>query len=108
MRPGPFAWANGLWCLLAIFLPGWLIMGGALPFWDELRNKRWMQAALRGANAAVVGVLLAALYTPVMAQGVTNARDAALALAAFALLEIWKAPAWLVVALMAVAGVAWE
>ena len=104
MRPGPWAWANGLWCSLAIFLPGWLLMGGALPFWDALRKKGWMQAALRGANAAVVGVLLAALVTPVMAQGVRNARDVALALAAFAMLEIWKMPAWGVVVIAALVG----
>ena len=101
---GPHAWTGGLWCLFAIFLPGWLLIGGALPFWHRLRSKAWMQAALRGANAAVVGVLLAALYTPVMAEAVANARDLAAALVAFGLLELWKAPPWLVVLLTAAAG----
>jgi len=104
MHPGPGAWLNGLWCLLAIFLPAWLILGGTLPLWDELRKKGWMQAALRGANATVVGVLLAALYTPVITQGVRTPRDVGFALVAFGLLEMWKAPAWLVVLLAAAGG----
>lgn len=104
MSPGPQAWLHGLWCLLAIFLPAWLILGGTLPFWDELRKKGWMQAALHGANAAVVGVLLSALYTPVMTQGIKGPRDVAFAVIAFGLLEIGKAPAWLVVLLAAGAG----
>ena len=53
---GRHAWLGGLWCLLAIFLPAWMLIGGALPFWHLLRGKAWTQAALRGANAAVVGV----------------------------------------------------
>jgi chromate transporter len=100
----PNAWLGGLWCLLAIFLPAWMLIGGALPFWHLLRGKAWTQAALRGANAAVVGVLLAALYDPVWREGVTNVRDVAAALAAFALLEIWRTPPWLVVFLAAAAG----
>ena len=104
IQGGPHAWTGGLWCLFAIFLPGWLLIAGALPFWHQLRAKSWMQAALRGANAAVVGVLLAALYTPVMTEAVTNARDLATALVAFGLLELWKAPPWLVVLLTAAVG----
>lgn len=104
MHPGPFAWAHGLWCLLAIFLPAWLLIGGSLPFWHRLRSKRWAQAALRGANAAVVGVLLAALWQPVTTQSVHVPRDLAAALVAFALLQLWKAPPWAVVILMAAAG----
>lgn len=104
MSPGRDAWVNGLWCLLAIFLPAWLLVGGALPFWHRLRAKRWAQAALAGANAAVVGVLLSALYRPVITEGVRGAGDVAAAVVAFALLEQWKAPPWLVVAGMAAAG----
>lgn len=104
MNGGPRAWLGGLWCLLAIFLPAWLLIGGALPFWQLLRGRPWTQAALRGANAAVVGVLLAALYRPVWTEGVTGVRDVAVLLLAFGLLEIWKTPSWLVVALMAAAG----
>lgn len=104
MRPGPAGWLNGLWCLLAIFLPAWLLIGGALPFWHRLRAKRWAQAALAGANASVVGVLLAALYSPVISESVHAARDVVAALLAFGLLEHWKAPPWLVVIGMAAAG----
>jgi chromate transporter len=90
--------------LLAIFLPSWLLIVGALPFWHQLRAKSWTQAALRGANAAVVGVLLAALYNPVWTEGVRSAQDAATAVAAFGLLQWWKLPPWLVVLLAAAAG----
>ena len=101
---GPNAWIGGLLCLLAIFLPAWLLIAGALPFWHQLRSKTWTQAALRGANAAVVGVLLAALYNPVWIQGVKNPHDAATAVVAFGLLQWWNAPPWLVVLLAAAAG----
>lgn len=104
IHTGPNAWIGGLECLLAIFLPAWLLIAGALPFWHQLRSKTWTQAALRGANAAVVGVLLAALYNPVWIQGVKDARDAAAAVLAFGLLQWWKVPPWLVVMLAAVAG----
>lgn len=101
---GSHPWLGGFWCLLAIFLPAWMLIGGALPFWHLLRSKAWTQAGLRGANAAVVGVLLAALYNPVWLQGVHNARDVAAAFVGFGLLEIWRLPPWLVVALAAAAG----
>jgi chromate transporter len=101
---GRHAWLGGFLCVLAIFLPGWLLIGGALPFWHTIRAKAWTQAALRGANAAVVGILLAALYTPVFTEGVKSLRDLAAAVIAFCLLESWKAPSWLVVILMAAAG----
>lgn len=104
MRPGPDAWLFGLWCLFAIFLPAWLLIGGALPFWSRLRTRRWAQAALAGANASVVGVLLAALYDPILREGVHGPRDVGAALIAFGCLEHWKAPPWLVVLALAVAG----
>jgi chromate transporter len=104
MSPGPASWLKGLWCLLGIFLPAWLLIGGALPFWHRLRAKRWAQAALAGANAAVVGVLLAALYNPVFTESVRGPRDVVAALLAFGLLEQWKVPPWLVVAASAAAG----
>lgn len=97
-------WLGGFWCLLAIFLPAWMLIGGALPFWHLLRAKAWTQAGLRGANAAVVGVLLAAFYNPVWLQGVRNAQDVAAVLIGFALLEVWRCPPWLVVILAAAAG----
>ncbi len=97
-------WLGGFWCLLGIFLPAWMLIGGALPFWHQLRSKPWAQAGLRGANAAVVGVLLAALYNPVWLQGVTHARDVAVVLALFALLEIWRVPPWAAVLVAAACG----
>jgi len=104
MTAGPYAWLGGLWCVLAIFLPAWLLIGGAMPFWGWLRSTAWAQAALRGANAAVVGVLLAALYNPVFTSSVRNTRDVAAALLAFGLLTALRAPPWVVVILMAAAG----
>jgi chromate transporter len=101
---GSHPWLGGGWCLLAIFLPAWMLIGGAYPFWHRLRSKHWAQAGLRGANAAVVGVLLAALYNPVGLQGITTARDVAAGLALFALLEIWRVPPWSAVLAAAAAG----
>jgi chromate transporter len=103
-QAGLDGWAGGLWCLVAVFLPAWMLIGGALPFWNLLRSRVWTQAALRGANAAVAGVLLAALYNPVWREGVSGPADVAAALAAFSLLQFWKAPPWLVVGLLAAAG----
>jgi chromate transporter len=91
--------------LIAIFLPGVLLMTGTLPFWDALRAHPAAQAAMRGVNAAVVGVLAAALYDPVWASTVHTPADFALALVGFVLLTVWKAPPLLVVVLGAVAGV---
>lgn len=98
------AWTNGFWCLFALFLPAWLLIGGALPFWQRLRSQRWAQAALAGANAAVVGVLLAAFYQPVFSGSVHAPRDFVLAVVGFGCLELWRAPAGLVVLGMAAAG----
>jgi chromate transporter len=97
-------WLSGFWCLLGIFLPSWLLVGGALPFWHRLRARRWARAALAGTNAAVVGVLLAALQRPVITEGIGSERDIVVALLAFGLLQQWKAPPWLVVAGAAVVG----
>ncbi|MBS0661999.1 MAG: chromate efflux transporter [Verrucomicrobia bacterium] len=101
---GPWGWAGGLLGLLAIFLPAWLLIGGALPFWSLLRSQPAAQAALRGANAAVVGVLLSALYRPLWTEGITHPRDAVAAAVAFALLMFARAPSWLVVLAAAAAG----
>ncbi len=104
MHPGRWAWLAGVWCLVAVFLPGYLLIGGTLPFWNRLRARADAQAALRGANAAVVGVLLAALYNPVFATSVKGIPDVAAALAGFGLLQVWRVPPWVVVLLMAAAG----
>ena len=90
--------------LVAIFLPGLLLLVGALPFWDALRSRPQAQAAMRGANAAVVGILGAALYDPVWTSAVLTPLDFLLALAGFLALVIWKLPPWSVVVALAVAG----
>ena len=92
--------------LVAIFLPAFLLVVGALPFWSLLHAVPAAQAALRGVNAAVVGLLLAALYDPVLTGAIHSPSDFALALAAFALLTVARAPAWAVVAVTAAAGAA--
>jgi chromate transporter len=98
-------WVAGCWCLGAIFLPAWLIIGGCLPFWRRLRQRRTGQAALRGANASVVGILLAALYSPVWTEGVKSVRDVAAVILLFGGLQWWKLPSWLIVALAVGIGV---
>jgi chromate transporter len=103
--PIPNGWAGGTLALLAIFLPAWLLVIGALPFWNWLRSREETQAALRGINAAVVGILLATLYTPVMTSAIMTVRDAALALACFGMIAVWKWPSWLVV--VVAAGIGW-
>lgn len=92
-------------CLVAIFLPGLLLVTGTLPFWSALRARPRAQAAMRGANAAVVGILAAALYSPIWTSAVVNPRDFAAASVGFALLTVWKAPPWSVVILLALAGI---
>ena len=104
MGPQPNGWAGAALCLVAAFLPSFLLVLGALPFWDDLRRRPLAQATLRGVNAAVVGLLIAALYNPVWTAGVTNAYDFALAAAAFLLLFMWQTPPWLVVVLSALGG----
>lgn len=92
--------------LMAIFLPGILILLGTLPFWDDFRKRRGAQAAMRGINAAVVGILAAALYNPLWVSAVKAAPDFALALVAFVLLTVWRAPPIVVVALAVGGGIA--
>jgi chromate transporter len=96
-------WAAGL-CLVAVFAPSFLLVVGGLPFWEELRRKAWAQSALRGVNAAVVGLLLAALYHPIWTEGIKAPQDFALGIAAFLLLYVWNVTPWLVVALCALAA----
>jgi chromate transporter len=104
IRPQPNGWLGAITCLVAVFLPSFLLVIGVLPFWEELRRRVTAQAALRGVNAAVVGLLLAALYRPVWTSGITDTADFALAIAAFLLLFMWQTPPWLVVILCAVGG----
>ena len=104
MTPGPNGVAGAALCLVAVFVPSFLLVIGALPFWEELRRRSTAQAALRGVNAAVVGILLAALYDPVWTAGITSSADFALGAGAFLLLFMWKTPPWLVVVLCALGG----
>jgi chromate transporter len=90
-------WPAAALCLAAVFLPSFLLVFGTLPFWEELRRKTWAQCALRGINAAVVGLLLAALYHPVWTAGIKSPQDFALGMAAFLLLYMWQVTPWLVV-----------
>ena len=106
MGPQPNGWLGATLCLVAMFLPSFFLTIGALPFWDELRRRPAAQSALRGVNAAVVGLLLAALYNPVWTSGISSGADFALAIAGFLLLFMWKVPPWLVVMLSAIGGAA--
>lgn len=105
VMPTPFGgWLGGLALLLAIFLPAALLVIGALPFWETLRQRDGVQRAMAGVNAAVVGVLLAALYDPVWTSAIHSSADFGLALAAFGLLVYGRLSPVLVVALAAAAG----
>jgi chromate transporter len=90
--------------LIAIFLPGFLLLIGTLPFWNALRGRPLAQAGMRGANAAVVGILGVALYDPVFVSAVLSPLDFALATAGFVALVAWKAPPWTVVLGLALVG----
>lgn len=106
MGPQPNGWLGAAICLVAVFLPAFLLTLGALPFWDALRNLPIAQAALKGVNASVVGLLLAALYNPVWTAGITAPGDFALATLGFLLLFMWQVPPWIVVILSAIGGAA--
>jgi chromate transporter len=104
MNDAPSGWLGGMICLLAIFVPSFLLVLGALPFWERLRRNVRTQAALLGVNAAVVGLLLAALYQPVWTSAIQGPQDFGLALVALVALMFWKLPPWLVVVGTGVAG----
>ena len=102
--PEPNGWVGALICLFAIFTSSFLLVVGAIPFWDDLRRTRAAQQALLGVNAAVVGLLLAALYDPIWTNSIHEPGDFVLALAGFVLLVFWKIAPWLVVLLTAAGG----
>lgn len=105
----PGGWAGATIALVAIFLPGFLLVIGFLPLWEGARRHPAMQRAMLGVNAAVVGLLLAAFYRPVWTSGIASAADFGLAALALLLLMFWKAPPWAVVILCAVAaGLGWH
>jgi chromate transporter len=104
LGPAPNGVAGAIIALIAVFLPGFLILIGVLPFWERFRSMALAQAMMRGANAAVVGILGAALYAPVFTGAIGDLRDFALALICFVALTVWKAPPWAVVCLAAAGG----
>ncbi|MYL32420.1 chromate efflux transporter [Pontibacillus yanchengensis] len=88
---------------LAMFLPSFFLLVGVLPFWNQLRKNKNVRAGLLGVNAAVVGILLAALYDPIWTSAIHSNKDIAIAIGSFTLLYHWKKPAWLVVLVTVVA-----
>ncbi|WP_136476184.1 chromate efflux transporter [Pseudomonas sp. DG56-2] len=97
MNTAPAGWLGGFICLLAIFVPSFLLVLGTLPFWQDVRRNNQAQAALSAVNAAVVGLLLAALYQPVWTSSIHSPQDVGLALLALIALMYWRLPPWLVV-----------
>lgn len=98
-------WQGGVVATVAIFLPAFLLVIGALPFWDQLRNHPKITGAIMGMNAAVIGILIAALYSPIWTSSILEVKDFALAVVLFSMLAYWKLPPWIVVVTGAVAGV---
>lgn len=103
----PFGWTGGLICLVAAFLPSFLLIVGVQPFWEKLRQHPEIRFAMLGINAAVVGLLISAFYNPVWISAVFGPKDFALAAACFLLLVFWKFPSWLVVLIGAMVGGLW-
>lgn len=97
-------WKGGLLATVAIFLPAFLLILGTLPFWQALRQNPKIKAALMGVNAAVVGILIAALYHPIWTTSVLSAIDFAFAAILFSMLTFWKLPAWVIVVTGALGG----
>lgn len=104
LEPAPHGLVGATLALLAIFVPGFLLLIAVLPSWNWFRQLSATQALMRGANAAVVGILGAALYEPVWTSAVLGPYDFALALSGFVLLTVWKVPAWLVVIIVGFSG----
>ncbi|MCH8467680.1 MAG: chromate efflux transporter, partial [Roseinatronobacter sp.] len=105
LGPAPNGIAGAALALGAIFLPGFLLLVGVLPFWDRFRAMARAQSLMQGANAAVVGILGAALYSPVFTSAIGDMRDFTLALVCFVALMAWKATPWAVVVVAALGGI---
>jgi chromate transporter len=106
MKPSPNGVTGAIISLIAIFLPGLLVLMGTLPFWETFRRRARAQAMMRGVNAAVVGLLGAALYNPVWTSSVKGPGDFGIALVGFVLLTAWQMPPLVVVAISALGGIA--
>jgi len=105
VNTNPHGVAGAMLGLLGIFIPGILILLGTLPFWESFRKRTGAQAAMRGVNAAVVGVLGAALYNPIWVSSVKTPGDFGVALLGFILLAVWRVPPLAVVILGALGGI---
>lgn len=105
-EPAPNGWVGALIALTGIFLPGLVLLLGVLPFWDELRQRPRAQGAMAGVNAAVVGILGAALYDPIWTSAVFTGLDFAIASSGFLLLSVWRLAPWLVVLVTTAAAMA--
>jgi len=103
--PAPNGVLGGMIAVVAVFLPGLLLIYGMLPFWNALRGIGSVQAAMRGVNAAVIGLLAAAFYQPLLTSTITGVTDMILALAGFAALVFGRAPPWLVVVVLGGVGI---
>lgn len=101
---GPGGAWGALIALIGIFLPGFLLLIGVLPFWNTFRRRVWAQTLMRGASAAVVGILASALYAPVFTTAITGPLSFVLAAVCFVLLITWKLPPWIVVVVGAAGG----
>lgn len=97
-------WQGGVVATVSIFLPAFLLVIGALPFWDQLRNHPKITGVIMGMNAAVIGILIAALYSPIWTSSILEVKDFALAVILFSMLSYWKLPPWIVVVTGAVVG----
>lgn len=100
----PSGWLGAMICLVALFLPSFLLIVGIQPFWERIRQYHRVRFAMAGLNAAVVGLLVAAFYNPVWTSAIFSFKDFALAVIYFILLVRWKFPSWLVVILGATLG----
>lgn len=100
----PSGWIGACLCLVAAFLPAFLLIVGILPFWEQIRKHKQIRFAMFGINAAVVGLLIAAFYNPVWTSAVFNTKDFALTLICILLLVFWEIPAWLVVGISVLVG----
>src|SRR5690606_685530 len=105
LGPAPNGIVGAALALVAIFLPGFLLLIGALPFWDAFRTRPVAHAVMAGTNAAVVGILGAALYDPVLHWAIPGPAAFALGLVCFGLLMVWKTPPWAVVIVAAIGGI---
>ncbi|RFC66734.1 chromate efflux transporter [Mesorhizobium denitrificans] len=104
LGPEPNGITGAMIALFAVFLPGFLLLVGSIPFWSALCARPGAQSVIRGANAAVVGILGAALYNPLFTSAIVSPASFALALVCFVLLVVWKAPPWIVVIFGALGG----